>query len=78
MAAMLLRALPRASSSVAGLRFSSSSAAAASGELPKFSVVRHQVTADTIRPEDHFAVVKLGGTQYKVTQVGYPADLSFV
>lgn len=36
---------------------------------PKFSVVNHQVTTDAIKPEDYFAVIKLGGTQYKVTQV---------
>ncbi|KAF1790277.1 Ribosomal protein L21-like [Phytophthora cactorum] len=35
---------------------------------PKFSVVDHPVTADAIKPEDYFAVVKLAGTQYKVTQ----------
>ncbi|EGZ23342.1 hypothetical protein PHYSODRAFT_344419 [Phytophthora sojae] len=37
-------------------------------EAPKFSVVDHPVTADAIKPEDYFAVVKLAGTQYKVTQ----------
>ncbi|RMX67098.1 hypothetical protein DD238_003790 [Peronospora effusa] len=36
--------------------------------VPKFSVVDHPVTADAIKPEDYFAVVKLAGTQYKVTQ----------
>ncbi|ETL85858.1 ribosomal protein L21 [Phytophthora nicotianae] len=40
----------------------------ASDDLPKFSVVDHPVTADAIKPEDYFAVVKLAGTQYKVTQ----------
>ncbi|KAF1777825.1 Ribosomal protein L21-like [Phytophthora cactorum] len=29
---------------------------------------RPPVTADAIKPEDYFAVVKLAGTQYKVTQ----------
>ncbi|KAL3673045.1 hypothetical protein V7S43_002340 [Phytophthora oleae] len=37
-------------------------------KAPKFSVVDHPVTADAIKPEDYFAVVKLAGTQYKVTQ----------
>ncbi|CAH0475438.1 unnamed protein product [Peronospora belbahrii] len=36
--------------------------------LPKYSVVDHPVSADAIKPEDYFAVVKLAGTQYKVTQ----------
>ncbi|KAG7394986.1 39S ribosomal protein L21, mitochondrial [Phytophthora boehmeriae] len=40
----------------------------AASDAPKFSVVDHPVTADAIKPEDYFAVVKLGGTQYKVTQ----------
>lgn len=47
-----------------------SAAAANEEERPKFSVVRHPVTTDAIKPEDYFAVIKLGGTQYKVTQVG--------
>ncbi|KAI9910321.1 hypothetical protein PsorP6_010554 [Peronosclerospora sorghi] len=37
-------------------------------KMPAFSVVDHPVTADAIKPEDYFAVVKLAGTQYKVTQ----------
>lgn len=43
--------------------------------LPKFSVVNHQVTTDAIKPEDYFAVIKLGGTQYKVTQVRSCSDI---
>ncbi|TYZ59454.1 hypothetical protein PybrP1_004755 [[Pythium] brassicae (nom. inval.)] len=70
MALHLLRAsLARAALAPgARFRFASSAATATDDALPKFSVVRHQVTADAIKPEDHFAVVKLGGTQYKVTQ----------
>ncbi|CAI5722425.1 unnamed protein product [Peronospora destructor] len=36
--------------------------------MPTYSIVDHPVTADVIKPEDYFAVVKLAGTQYKVTQ----------
>ena len=36
--------------------------------LPAFSVVDHHVTSDAMTPSDYFAVVKLGGTQYKVTE----------
>ncbi|TDH69473.1 hypothetical protein CCR75_007707 [Bremia lactucae] len=35
---------------------------------PRFSVVDHPVTADSIKPEDYFAIIKLAGTQYKVVQ----------
>lgn len=45
--------------------------------LPKFSVVNHQVTTDAIKPEDYFAVIKLGGTQYKVTQVRSYSNMIF-
>lgn len=78
-----LRALPRAATNTNALAarwMSSDASSAAAGSaavaekeeiaLPKFSVVNHQVTTDAIKPEDYFAVVKLGGTQYKVTQVG--------
>lgn len=71
MALQLLRASFARAALAPGARFASSAAAA--DALPKFSVVRHQVTADAIKPEDHFAVVKLGGTQYKVTQVRFEA-----
>jgi hypothetical protein len=43
--------------------------AAAEKVVPKYSVVNHKVTDEQIKPEDFFAVIKLGGTQYKVTQV---------
>lgn len=81
MLARTLRALPRATataapSSALAARWISTDAplsAPASDRdelaLPKFSVVNHPVTTDAIKPEDYFAVVKLGGTQYKVTQV---------
>jgi hypothetical protein len=36
---------------------------------PKYTIVRHPVSQESITPVDYFAVVKLGGTQYKVTQV---------
>lgn len=42
---------------------------AAVDATPKFSVVSHVVTSDALTPADYFAVIKLGGTQYKVTQV---------
>ncbi|DAZ92839.1 TPA: hypothetical protein N0F65_000519 [Lagenidium giganteum] len=69
-----LRALPTATATKApvlsawtAVRALSTESAAA---LPSFkaSVVQHKVTEDPIQPEDYFAVVKLGGTQYKVTQ----------
>ncbi|KAF1328128.1 Ribosomal protein l21, partial [Globisporangium splendens] len=75
-----LRALPRSSgpSNALATRFLSvetSSAAANAASVgsepratPKFSVVNHPVTTDAIQPQDYFAVIKLGGTQYKVTQ----------
>ena len=44
--------------------------AAAVPEAPKVTVVNHPVTTDAITAADYFAVIKLGGTQYKVTQVG--------
>lgn len=43
--------------------------AAAADATPKYSVVSHVVTSDALTPADYFAVIKLGGTQYKVTQV---------
>uniref|UniRef100_A0AAV1T8G5 Large ribosomal subunit protein bL21m n=1 Tax=Peronospora matthiolae TaxID=2874970 RepID=A0AAV1T8G5_9STRA len=39
-----------------------------SAPLPTHSVVDHHVTGDAMTPSDYFAVVKLGGTQYKVTE----------
>lgn len=41
----------------------------AAAATPKYSVVSHVVTSDALTPADYFAVIKLGGTQYKVTQV---------
>ncbi|KAE8889146.1 hypothetical protein PF005_g17599 [Phytophthora fragariae] len=60
-----LRACARRSSPLMSAR---AFASVPTPEAPKFSVVDHPVTADAIKPEDYFAVVKLAGTQYKVTQ----------
>ncbi|CEG45251.1 ribosomal protein l21 [Plasmopara halstedii] len=60
-----LRACTRQSGSLLTRTFASS---ATFETQPKFSVVDHPVTADTIKPEDYFAIVKLAGTQYKVVQ----------
>ncbi|TMW64002.1 hypothetical protein Poli38472_014707 [Pythium oligandrum] len=83
MASMLVRSFralsvaPRANGAFLTRSIASSTtqtpvAAAAASEpaadLPKYSVVNHKVSADEIKPEDYFAVIKLGGTQYKVTQ----------
>ncbi|GLE07077.1 hypothetical protein PINS_up021347 [Pythium insidiosum] len=56
------------SSTAAVTQAGESAVAEAAEEMPKFSVVNHKVTDDEIKPEDFFAVIKLGGTQYKVTQ----------
>ncbi|KAI9980067.1 hypothetical protein PInf_026836 [Phytophthora infestans] len=60
-----LRTCARRSASLSTRTFAS---APAPDDQAKFSVVDHPVTADAIKPEDYFAVVKLAGTQYKVTQ----------
>ena len=52
----------------AGLAFARAFASVPSAPLPTHSVVDHHVTGDAMTPSDYFAVVKLGGTQYKVTE----------
>jgi large subunit ribosomal protein L21 len=66
-----LRACARRSAPLCSRAFASAATPevpAVAAAQPKFSVVDHPVTADAIKPEDYFAVVKLAGTQYKVTQ----------
>ncbi|RLN84131.1 hypothetical protein BBJ28_00005589 [Nothophytophthora sp. Chile5] len=58
----------RRSAPLASRAFSTAPVSPEEAPKPAFSVVEHPVTSDALRPEDFFAVVKLGGTQYKVTQ----------